>query len=30
LVWWIASLLGGKDTHRGEHRTEVTEVTEED
>jgi hypothetical protein len=21
-------VLGGKDTHRGEHRTEVTEVTE--
>jgi hypothetical protein len=22
-LWWTAWLLGGKDTHRGEHRTEV-------
>jgi hypothetical protein len=27
---WTSSLLGGKHAHRGEHRTEVTEVTEED
>jgi hypothetical protein len=27
-LWWTAWLLGGKDTHHGEHRTEVTEVTE--
>jgi len=27
---WTSSLLGGKHAHRGEHRTEVTEVTEGD
>ena len=27
---WTSSLLGGKHAHRAEHRTEVTEVTEED
>jgi hypothetical protein len=24
-LWWTAPPLGGIDTHRGEHRTEVTE-----
>jgi hypothetical protein len=28
VLWGTAWLLGEKDTHRGEHRTEVTEVTE--
>jgi hypothetical protein len=27
-LWWAVWFLGEKDAQRGEHRTEVTEVTE--
>ena len=30
VLWWTAWLLGGKEAHQGEHRTEVTVVTEGD
>jgi hypothetical protein len=30
VIWWTVWFLGEKDALRGEHRTEVTEVTEGD